>query len=232
MAKLTIPEHYRDGLGAIRTLDDKSVQEIRDALEGVKKFSDVESVSSTPNDVAVNAITAVSATKTADTKRIAEAVAALYGVKSARDMSTEDFVEEVCDAMESLPSENQRLPHTERQAFREKLLIILGAELFGLVAKVYDLATEDERTFCQARILTDLRPVFGPKIQDGARAMIVMHHLKFAYHEGSKEHKNFYITLDADDLRTLKQLIERAESKAKALKSVVPDVRTFGASKE
>ena len=231
MAKLNIPDRYRPGLAAIRMLDGKSVQEIRDALEGIKKAGDVESGSKTPDDVAMNAIASVPTTKT-NTKQIAVAVAALYGVKSAREISTEDFVEEVCDAMESLTSEDQRLPHTEREAFRDKLLTILGAELFGLVAKVYDLATDDESTFCQARILTDLRPVFGPKVQDGARGMIVMHHLKFAYHEGSKEHKNFYITLDADDLRTLKQLIERAEAKAKALKAVASDVRTFGVLKE
>lgn len=234
MAKLNIPERHRAGLAAIRTLDDGSVQKIRDALDGVKKVSDdATSVSETPKDVAVNAITAISAAKTAQPKQIAEAVATLYGVKSARDVSTEDFVEEVCDAMESLPSDDQRLPHAERELFKEKLLKILGAELFGLASKVYDLATEDERTFCHARILTDLRPVYGPKVEDGPRAMIVMHHLKLAYHEDSSAHKNFYVTLDADDLRTLRNLIERAESKARTLKSIArDDIRTIGVPRE
>src|SRR5690348_3513037 len=215
MARLTIPERYRAGVAAIRTLDDRSVREIRDALEGIKKTSDVESVPSTPHDVAVNAITSVPTGKAIDTKQVAEAIAGLYGVKSVKDISTEEFVDQVCDAMESLPSEDQRLPHAERESFKAKLLTIMNAELFSLIAKVYDLATEDERQFCTARILTDLRPVFGPKVEDGPRAMIVMHLLKLAYHQGSNEHKHFYVTLDADDLKTLKQLIERAELKAK-----------------
>lgn len=227
MAKFNIPERYRTGLAAIRTLDEKNVQEIRDALERIQNASDVES--NPPDDVAVTAIVSASGNKTANARQIAQTVAALYGVKSGRDISTEAFVDDICDAMEALPSEDQRLPHSERGAFRQKLLTILGAELFGLVAKVYDLATEDERVFCQARILTDLRPVFGPKLEEGPKAMIVMHLLKLAYHEGNHEHKNFYVTLDSEDLQALKKLIERAEFKAKSLKSAVRDIRTIGA---
>ena len=234
MAKLNIPEHYRAGIAAIRTLDDQSVQEIRDALDGTsrQKSGDVNSVARSPKDVAITAVTAVSATKTVNIKQIAEAVTALYAVKSARDASVEEFTELVCDAMESLSSEELRLPKAERQKFKEKLLKILNADLFGLVVKVYDLATEDERIFCSARILTDLRPVFGPKVQDGPSAMIVTHMLKLTYHHGDKEHKNFHVALDADDLRTLKEIIDRAESKAKTLKSSVRDIRIFGISKE
>src|SRR5207253_649802 len=94
-----------------------------------------------------------------------------------------------------------------------------NADLFGLATKVYDLSTGDERTFCHARILTDLRPVFGPNLEDGPKAMLVVHHLKLAYHGDSDKHQEFHISLDADDLETLKKIIERAETKAKSLKS-------------
>lgn len=234
MAKLNIPERHRASVAAIRELDEASVQAIRDALDGTtqQKTADFDSTPGTPNDFAITALTTVSATKSVGTKQIADAIAGLYAAKSARDVSTEDFVEEVCDAMESLPSEELRLPHAERASFKAKLSTILGAELFSLVAKVYDLATEDERIFCSARILTDLRPVFGLSVSDGPRAFIVTHLLKVAYHQGSKEHKNFYVTLDADDLQRLKGLIERAESKARSLKSAVRDIRTIGVPKE
>ena len=94
------------------------------------------------------------------------------------------------------------------------------------------MRTEDERVFCQARILTDLRPVFGQVIEDGPKAMVVVHLLKLTFHKGSEKHQEFFVSLDGDDLKTLRGLIDRAEAKAKTLKSSIKDVRLFGAPKE
>jgi len=172
-------------------------------------------------------------TNIANVKDIVDALATLYEVKSQREMSVEQFVDDVCDAMEALDSD-QQLPHAERADFAGKLLTLLNAEAFAVVAKAHDLATEDERTFCHARILTDLRPVFGPNVEDGPRAMVVMHTLKLDYHkQGSrKDHEEFYIALDAEDLDTLRRIIDRAEVKAKTLASSINNVHVFGVPKE
>jgi hypothetical protein len=234
VARLNIPQHYRAGIAALRTLDDPSVKAIRAALDRAvsQQSEDLGAVPTPPHDMAINAITRVSSIKREDFKLIGEAVGALYGVKSAREVSVDEFVEEVCDAMESLPEEDLRLPHGDRSQFKEKLLTLLNADVFSLAAKVYDLATEDERVFCHARILTDLRPVFGPKVEEGPKGMLVVHLLRLAYHEGSDKTQNFYVSLDADDLQTLRRLIDRAEAKAKTLKSAVRDTRIFGLLKE
>ncbi len=187
---------------------------------------------SRPGDFALTAVQSVSTIKGAEFKQIAEALSALYVVKSAREVSTEEFAEQVCDAMEVLSSDELRLPHEEREEFKAKLVALLGADVFSLVSKVYDLATEDERVFCNARILTDLRPVFGARIEDGPRAMVVLHHLKLGYHQGSERHQQFHIALDGDDLETLRKLIDRAEAKASSLKLALKGTRLFGASKE
>ena len=148
-----------------------------------------------------------------------------------RDAPIEEFADEVCDAMEALSSD-ERLPHAEREAFRHNLLTLLSADIFSLLTKVHDLATEDERTFCHARIITDLRPVFGLDPDDGPKAMLVVHMLKLTYHQGTKEHKHFHVSLDSADLKAMKQLIQRAELKAKTLKRSVQGFRTFGVPEE
>jgi hypothetical protein len=234
VAKLNIPLRYRAGVAAIRTLDDPSVLAIRAALDGAvnQKPGNTGAGATAPHEMAVNAVSGISALKREDFKVIGEAVGALYAAKSAKDVSVEEFVEDVCDAMESLPEEDLRLPHVERSQFKQKLLTLLNADVFSLVAKVYDLATEDERTFCHARILTDLRPIFGPNVEDGPRGMLVVHLLKLAYHQGSEKTHNFYVALDADDLQVLKNLIDRAEAKANTLKSAVGGTRLFGLLKE
>lgn len=235
MAKLRIPDRYQAGVSKIRRLDERTVREIRAALDRPlnlpKSESSVEPPSN-PDEVAMTAMRSVSSTNFTDFKDIADALAALYGVKSTRENSVEEFVNDVSDAMESLPSDDLRLPEAEREEFKGKLSILLGAEVFSVVAKAHDLATDDERTFCQARILTDLRPVFGPRVEDGPRGMVAVHILKLAYHQGGDKHQQFYVALDSDDLQDLKKVIERAEAKAATLNSVIKNVRIFGVPKE
>lgn len=232
MAKLNIPERYRAALAMIRTLDDRTVQEIRAALDrpiaaGLQVEGGV-AVPVKPGEVASSAIGSITSPRPREFKQVAEVLVALYGVKSTRDLPVEEFVEEVCDALESLPSDELRLPHSEREAFRRKLTILLSADVFSLVSKAYDLATEDERVYCQGRILTDLRPIFGSRVEDGPRAMVIVHHLKLSYHQGSERHQEFHIALDSDDLQALRKLIDRAEAKASSLRSTLKGTRLFG----
>ncbi len=113
------------------------------------------------------------------------------------------------------------------------MLALLGAEAFTLTAKAQDLQTDDERTFCRARILTDLRPVFGTNIEDGPKGMVIIHLLKLGFHQASERHHDeFYVALDADDLQTLKKVVERAQSKAKILRATVSNLPVLGVAKE
>ncbi|MBZ5526227.1 MAG: hypothetical protein LAP21_28755 [Acidobacteriia bacterium] len=230
MARLNIPVRYRDGVAQIRKLDDESVRQIRAAFDGAFTGRNMDEVATTtPNDAAMTAITALPARDLIDFKPIGQALAALYSVKSQRDTTVEEFVEDICDAAEDFDSEELRLPHSERDQFRDKLLTLLNADLFALAAKAYDLKTDDERIFCHARILTDLRPVFGQKIADGPKAMLVMHLLKIGYHQGNDKHQEIIISLDSDDLASLRKTIDRAEAKAQSLGSTVrKDLPVFG----
>jgi len=236
---LNIPERYRTSLSSIQSLSEQEVHEIRFILDQVLSLSTQQSAESPemPSDPR-QALTAVRNASTraeiANFTKVLDVLVVLYEIKSQRDISVEEFVDEVCDAMESLDRTDQRLDHAHRQDFASKLLTLLNAEVFGLVAKAHDLVTEDERTFCHARILTDLRPVFGSIVEDGPKAMIVMHTLKLAFHQqGSRDdHGEFYVTLDADDLRSLRKIIDRAEAKAQSLSTLNKNLHLFGVTPE
>jgi hypothetical protein len=232
---LNIPERFRAGLSKIRELNESSVEQIKLALEKpVSGFSSDEDVKlpNRPSDIPVTALESSRETDKADLRQIAEAVAGLYSAKAARDVDVEAFADQVCDAMETLDSKELRLPHAERNEFRKKLLMLLSSEAFAIVSKAFDLATEDERTFCHARILTDVRPVFGSRIEEGPKGAVVVHLLKIDYHQGSSAHHHFYMALDADDLLELRRVIDRAEAKAMNLRSVLGGLRVFGVPKE
>ena len=113
-------------------------------------------------------------------------------------------------------------------------MTLFGSPNFDIVAKAWDLKTDDERVFCGARILTDMRPVFGPNVKDGPKAMAVVHLLKLGFDRvgDPKRHNEFHVSLDAEDLGSLRKLIERAEDKASTLRNSVKDIPVFGAPKE
>lgn len=235
MAKLNIPQRHRAALSSIRSLSDDSVRQLRAALDEIAP----ESRSSKPEQnlpsdpkATLTAVRTLASTKTANLKEVLEVLITLYEVKSQRDATVEEFVDMICDAMENFDDPKLRLASSERAEFAGKLLTLLNAEVFAIVAKAEDLATENQHTFCHSRILTDLRPVFGPNVEDGPRAALVMHTLKIGYHEqGHESHRSFYVTLDAENLQALKKIVLRAEEKAKSLSSIVNNVRLFGAPK-
>ena len=78
------------------------------------------------------------------------------------------------------------------------------------------LIRENQRIFYDSRILTDIRPIFLNKEREELIGQAIMNQLKIIYHENN-ETKEFFITLDENDLGNLKHTIERAEKKIKLL---------------
>jgi hypothetical protein len=89
-----------------------------------------------------------------------------------------------------------------------------------VAVKAKELQMEAERTFCDARVITDLRPVFGGNVAESPTSMVIVHTLKVGYHgTNSARHRELFMSLDADDIAKLKKVLDRAEEKTKTLKS-------------
>ena len=103
--------------------------------------------------------------------------------------------------------------------FIQRLASLLVLDSLNTTAlKAKELQLESERTFCEARIITDIRPVFGDNIDEAPTIMIV-HTLKIGFHV--PEHKDMYVALDAADIIGLKKTLGRAEEKANKLKTIL-----------
>jgi hypothetical protein len=230
LANLTIPERYQYGVSRIRDLDLPTVREIRKALDDAVAGASAED-KIRPSEAAAVAIERITPPDdSSDTRKVAEALASMAVVRASYESAQARFIDDVADALAELPNQQWRLLPEQREQFKQKLSILLDSEVFGVVAKVEDLRTESERIFCHARILTDLRPVFGQDVSKGPIAMLVKHNLKIAFHEsGRKGDHDMYISLDADDLKELKKVIDRAEAKASSLRSAIgSDVKVLG----
>lgn len=144
---------------------------------------------------------------------------------TARGLELSEFVEGIVKTAKESYKEWESLSAGELSVFRNQLVELLSQEgSLGITSKANEIKREHEKYFCEARILTDLRPVFKRDLKGGPAAFLVAHTLRITYHDND-ELKEMFFGVDSDDLEELERLIARAKSKEQAL---VESVRATG----
>jgi hypothetical protein len=111
-------------------------------------------------------------------------------------------------------SRDLSLSANERQSLASRVTALLATQPLVTVARAVDLMRESERTFLNARILSDLRPLFGETTD--VRGAILMHTLRIDYEEDD-DVASFFVTLTSDELEDLFKVVSRAMDKTKTL---------------
>ena len=146
------------------------------------------------------------------------AIDSLHAVRVYADVSVDEFVSDVCDA---LRFENEFQPSDEPK-FSERLSRVLNIDALTVNAKAVHLQNEHEHDFCDARILTDARPIYGDDVSAAPAAMIITHTLKLSFHEGAGGRlREIFISMGSRDIKQLHSLLIRAEAKARSLGDVI-----------
>jgi hypothetical protein len=212
LARLKIPERYKPGIAALARLSEPSYQEILAAVKRAPK-----SLASS-RDFEAWLMAEVKSVLAEDLRRLTESIASLYWLPSKFKRQTSKLASEILDsARESISG----FEIAEGTDFVNRLTALLQVESFGVIAfKAKELQEQAERTYCDARILTDIRPVFREKVENAPSGMVIVHTLKLVVHEAAG-HKDFFVALDEDDIESLKETLVRAEQKAKALKDLL-----------
>jgi hypothetical protein len=89
-------------------------------------------------------------------------------------------------------------------------------------AKASDLLTEHDKIFGDARIVTDIRPVFMEDPHELANGVVMVSTLRVQYQD-SGGISSFYVALDTEDLVTLRNVVDRALLKIDTLKGRLDD---------
>lgn len=148
-----------------------------------------------------------------DLEKIVRTLFTLCTLRDQLDSSTSEVAEDVSRVIEDASDE-------EHELIKDRFTELLNLDSVNIIAKSGSLMTNHERWMQTAQILTDIRPVFGPRTKDPPRAAVIAHTLKLSYFEDG-ENKEFFIAIDANDLHDLSEQIERANSKIESLKSVL-----------
>lgn len=215
---LTIPKQDRPTFEYLLRMSREDFQKLVRAVRTASPSVSVESYSSNVAEVAAKL-----GLESDDVRDVVNVLSALYPMRDEDGLSAEELAHELSAAARvELGTEPADQNWTR---FENDLLALLSSDdSLGVTSKASELVSESERRFCptHSRIVSDIRPVFtGPPAQAPAAAMVI-HSFKLAYHEG-QELKEFFVTLDGNDLRQVQALIERAITKEISLRTVVND---------
>jgi hypothetical protein len=212
MASLRIPESDYPGLAALLSLKEEPMNELLSALADAPDVSDA-------NELAEIISTKAKTIPLDIAKIVARVIISLSYGRVLLDYTASAFAKAVCDAMEETGLEMLKLG-TERAKFENNLVKILSIDSLNASIKAQAVLHEYEHIICNARVLTDLRPVFGSGSVDVPVGMGIVHTLRIRYHE-SESVKEFFVAMDGEELQELREILERAGKKEKSLKSIL-----------
>lgn len=208
-----IPEDYQSGLVKIVSLNDKQLKELLQIFENtpvilnVKKFNQV-------------LLPKINFLESVEAKNLIETIGSLYELRNELDLSTEEFVDEVTDVMKESQNKKLKLTANNYEKFKQRLTVLLDVKTLALRAKAVNLIVDHDIIFQAAKIVSDIRPIFGFNIEESPIGSVLIHNLKIEYKQND-EIKNFHIALDEKDVTTLLNLLKRTQTKSESLKAFI-----------
>ena len=211
--RLTVPSSDREGLSQLLRLSegdlDRLIAAIRETPPVLRRGEFTSQVASKANI-------------SADAGEIVRVLTVLYSVRAETELSLSDFADVIRESVEQDQAfDGIKLSDDQWETFKVRLSTLLSLDhSLGVVAKAIFLLTDHPHVFHGARVFTDLRPVFGADPAQPPVAGVIVHQLKITYHEGD-ELKEFFVALESEELRRLFLILQRAETKARSLRSLV-----------
>jgi hypothetical protein len=209
MASLKAVERHRGGIIKLGKLPEEVWQLLVESLQNTP-------ISLDPDEYAVAAVVALKDIPPDDATEVAQALTTLCGGRAVRSVdSTADFVDDILETVEEGSTEK-----IEVEILRDRLTQILDIESMVVSSRAASIMFEHGHLFATAKVLSDVRPVFGLNIEEAPKTAIIFHNLSIHYFQDG-QHKEFFVVLDTDEVESLIETLERAVTKAETLKSML-----------
>lgn len=213
--ELLIPKRFETAFIRLNQCPDDRLEAIFRALEGANPALRIEDLA---QEVASEA-----GVPPEDLRQLLEALSGLYLLMDEGPATARSIAEDVAGALKATGKPELDLDGPALETFRGRLERALSFEgALGVTAKALDVKLQQERYFCKARTLTDIRPVFPFRAEGTPAGFLVMHDLQIRYHKGrSNETEELHVALDGAAVDELLAVLERAKRKEEALKALL-----------
>ncbi len=150
--------------------------------------------------------------------RLTDALTSVRSVWDSTHVPLEAFLGVFCAALEQQGLKPQDDATWDR--FQRTLGILLSHEgALAAASKALSVVADLRSIFQDARILTDLRPVFRQDATERPFSFAIIHTLRITFHHEG-HNRRFFVALDDHDVLRLRRILERAEEKSQTLRSL------------
>lgn len=209
MVNYRIPERSLPGLRSLLKMSDETINRFEEAVRDLPRGL-------RPYDIADHiALKDVLPEPTA--KEVVRVLSDIYRLKEEGSSDLDELVEGICDALIELDEDSTEPPDGDWGKFKTHLKKLLSMDsTLGMSFKTFYLSIQNEKTYIESNIFSDIRPAFYSQIDDGFNTAAIIHNLQIEYHK-DQTHEVIHIVLDGADVGKLKEQLNRAEKKEKAI---------------
>jgi predicted transcriptional regulator len=204
----SIPEIYEDGFQELAILSEANFTKIKNYLSNAPLVSSIENL--------VNSISSSKGLELLEIEDIFESVGSLVGF-----IEKKEIIEEVIQDVVMLSMVQELVTPKNKKRFEKRLTFLINNEQIYYAAKAGSLASNYGNVFIESRTISDIRPVFDTEVENQLKAGIVIHNLTIHYQSSEAPfHKDITLALTLKDIKSLKEVLDRAEKKEKRLQVV------------
>ena len=150
-----------------------------------------------------------------DVSAIISTIISLNGHRAHDDGTPEDLANFVVET-----ATDSNISFGDPETVKKRLQRFFELEILFVSAKALTILQSNENIFRGARIVTDVRPVFGSDPSAPPAAAVLVHMLDLSYQKDG-DIKHMYIATDSMDIAILGEALDRAATKAESLKPLI-----------
>ena len=211
-----IPDDYKSGIRTIISLSDKDLDTL------IKLFEE--------NPIVLNIrefnqkiLPKIDFLESSDANKLIDTIGSLYELRLNLDISTEEFVDEIVAVINEDKDDLLDISPENIDKFKERLSHLLNIKSLSLRTKAANLIVDNQIIFRDAKLISDIRPIFGADVEDAPIGTVLVHTLKLEYIENDYP-KSFHIALDDTDVTNLITLLKRTQIKSETIRKLIKSV--------
>jgi hypothetical protein len=208
--RLAIPREYERGIVVIKTFSDADVDRVVQFLKSADARLDRAELTSKLSSL-------LESLSKEDVAKFAETLTSLYFLRAHSDVSVEQFVDDLTDAVrESDNKDILTLDSAELAQLKKRFSLLLTIRALYTRSKALGLRTDFANIFWDAKVITDIRPIWDGDVTQVPDGIVITNTLNLEYHHVGG-HGEIYIAIDNEDIELLIAVLKRAQDKTVTL---------------
>lgn len=203
-ATISIPERDREAVLTVFRLSAANRERILNAVETLEPAFEIASV--------MDQLVSKSGVDPEISRNTAQMLFNVYGISEYSGESIEFIADRLGEAVSDF-SKGSKISSSQIDKVKAFIVSALSSGAFAISAKASRVMSKHDNTFIRSEVFSDIRAIF--KSNDEVRspeAAVIVHNLNII-HFNDDDSKSFYVSLDYNDLLSLKATIDRAIDK-------------------